>query len=113
MPGDEDDRQRLARRGEPALQLESVEPRHRHVEHEAPSAFGSGRARNASADSNVSTLQPSSRSTRESAFSTLGSSSTRKICRRGGRSRHVGCLTGKLTQNVAPPSALLVAVMRP
>ena len=36
MPGDEHDRQRFARSGEPALQLEAVQARHRHVEHEAP-----------------------------------------------------------------------------
>ena len=76
-------------------------------------AAGSGRARNASAESKVSTSQPSARSTRESAFRTPASSSTTKtvsvtaaaLMPRGGE--------GKVTQNVAPAPGPLDAVRLP
>ena len=113
MTRDEHDRQRLAGGGEPALQFESVEAGHRHVEHEAT----------------IGTLIPS----REERLRGLERLDAPAFLPQHARERlqharivvdeedaglddglfHAGCLTGKLTQNVAPPSALLAAVMRP
>ena len=85
--------------GEAALQLEAVETGHRHVEHEAtlcvlrPAEKRLGRFERLDVPSLLA--QPRERPQH------AGSSSTRKIVR--GDLRHVRCLTGTLTQNVAPP----------
>ena len=80
VPADEHDRQRFARGGEPLLQLEAVEARHRDVEHEAPFRLRAPAGRGTpprTRTSRRSSRPPATRAT--SACSTPGSSSTRKM----------------------------------
>ena len=113
MAADEHDRQRFACLGEPALQLEAVQTGHRHIEHQATRSPWGRTGRGTPPRTRTSRRSNRlSRNTRESAFSTLVSSSTRKMV--GAAARHSSRRSaGKLTQNVVPPPALFFAVMLP
>ena len=109
MPGEEYDGQRLPSLRQPALQLESVQSRHGHVEHQTARTVCVPARQERFRRIRTSRRSIPPRAGRAASdLRTAGSSSTRKMVSIfSHRSNQAGCCAGQVTQNVAPPSGLL------